>query len=57
VKVAPERRGAVANHSAGAYDARAKSSGNGLAEGLDDGRIKRFLAQVWKKEKLRALKP
>jgi hypothetical protein len=42
----------VPKRKAGAYDARAESSGNGLAEGLDDGRIKRFLAQVWKKEKL-----
>ncbi|HTL28587.1 MAG TPA: alpha/beta hydrolase-fold protein [Tepidisphaeraceae bacterium] len=37
---------------AGAYDALRESSGKGLAEGRDDGRIKRFLAQVWKKEKL-----
>ena len=37
---------------AGRYDARAESSRKGLAEGLDDGRIRRFLAQVWKKEKL-----
>ena len=36
----------------GAYDARAESGRKGLAEGLDDGRIKRFLAQVWKREKL-----
>jgi len=37
---------------AGAYDARAEANRKGLAEGLDDGRIKRFLAHVWKKEKL-----
>ena len=40
----------------GAYDARSESSrkglGGGLNEGLDDGRIRRFLAHVWKKEKL-----
>jgi hypothetical protein len=29
-----------------------ESGRKGLAEGLDDGRIRRFLAQVWKKEKL-----
>ena len=37
---------------AGRYDARRESGRKGLAQGLDDGRIKRFLAQVWKKEKL-----
>ncbi len=36
----------------GGYDAHAEASRKGLAEGLDDGRIKRFLAQVWNKEKL-----
>ena len=36
----------------GAYDARGESGRKGLAEGLDDGRIRRFLNQVWKKEKL-----
>ncbi|HJQ62098.1 MAG TPA: alpha/beta hydrolase-fold protein [Burkholderiales bacterium] len=36
----------------GAYDARRESERPGLAQGLDDGRIKRFLAHVWKKEKL-----
>jgi len=36
---------------AGAYDARAESNRKGLAEGLDDGRIKRFLQQMWKKGK------
>ena len=37
---------------AGAYDALAESSRKGLAEGLDDGRVRRFLEQVWKKDKL-----
>jgi hypothetical protein len=37
---------------AGAYDARGESNRKGLAEGRDDGRIRRFLAHVWKKEKL-----
>ena len=41
---------------AGAYDALGESTkkglGGGLNEGIDDGRIKRFLAQAWKKEKL-----
>ena len=37
---------------AGAYDARGESNRKGLSEGLDDGRIKRFLGHVWKKEKL-----
>jgi hypothetical protein len=36
----------------GAYDARGEAGRKGLAEGIDDGRIKRFLAHVWKKEKL-----
>jgi S-formylglutathione hydrolase FrmB len=36
----------------GAYDARKESGRKGLAEGKDDGRIKRFLQDVWKKEKL-----
>ena len=37
---------------AGAYDARREAGRKGLAVGLDDGRIRRFLAHVWKKEKL-----
>ena len=37
---------------AGAYDALREARRKGLAEGKDDGRIKRFLAHVWKKEKL-----
>jgi S-formylglutathione hydrolase FrmB len=36
----------------GAYDARGESGREGLAQGLDDGRIKRFLQRVWKREKL-----
>ena len=36
----------------GPYDARRESGRSGLAEGLDDGRIGRFLNAVWKKEKL-----
>src|ERR1700674_1879449 len=42
----------VPKRKAGIYDARAESNRKGLAEGRDDGRIKRFLAHVWKKEKL-----
>ena len=34
----------------GPYDALGESSRKGLAEGLDDGRIRRFLEAVWKKE-------
>ena len=37
---------------AGAYNARRESNRKGLAEGLDDGRIKRFLEHAWKKEKV-----
>jgi enterochelin esterase-like enzyme len=36
----------------GAYDARGASHRKGLEQGLDDGRIRRFLEHVWKKEKL-----
>ena len=39
-------------HKAGAYDALAEAGRKGLAEGLDDGRVRRFLDHVWKKEKL-----
>jgi hypothetical protein len=42
----------VPKRKPGVYDARAESRRKGLPEGLDDGRIKRFLTQVWKKEKL-----
>ncbi|MCC7083028.1 MAG: hypothetical protein IT530_20370 [Burkholderiales bacterium] len=38
--------------SAGPYDARAEASRAGLAQGLDDGRVARFLASAWKNEKL-----
>ena len=37
---------------AGAYDARREAGRKRLAHGLDDGRIKRFLEHVWKKEKV-----
>jgi hypothetical protein len=37
---------------AGRYDALREANRKGLAAGLDDGRIRRFLQQVWKKEKL-----
>jgi S-formylglutathione hydrolase FrmB len=36
----------------GRYDARRESGRKGLAAGLDDGRIKRFLQHVWGKEKV-----
>ena len=36
----------------GVYDALRESRRSGLAAGFDDGRIERFLAHVWKKEKL-----
>jgi hypothetical protein len=36
----------------GRYDARAESARKGLADGLDDGRVRRFLEGVWQKEKL-----
>ena len=36
----------------GRYDALRESRRKGLAEGRDDGRIRRFLESVWKKEKL-----
>ena len=42
----------AARRRPGKIDMRAESSRNGLAEGLDDGRIRRFLANVWGKEKL-----
>ena len=37
---------------AGACDARAEANARGLREGVDDGRIKRFLAALWKRDKL-----
>ena len=36
----------------GRYDAPRESRRRGLAQGRDDGRIRRFLDRVWKKEKL-----
>ena len=42
---APKRR-------PGPYDARRESQRGRIAEGLDDGRIRRFLEHVWKNEKL-----
>ncbi|MBM4385504.1 MAG: enterochelin esterase [Deltaproteobacteria bacterium] len=36
----------------GAYDAAKRASARGLQRGFDDGRVKRFLAAVWKKPKL-----
>jgi len=40
----------------GRYDARRESArkgpGGGISEGLDDGRIRRFLRHVWQKEKV-----
>jgi len=36
----------------GKFDVRAESARKGLPEGLDDGRINRFLGSVWKKEKM-----
>ncbi|HET7598134.1 MAG TPA: alpha/beta hydrolase-fold protein [Burkholderiales bacterium] len=37
---------------AGPYDVRRESTRKGLPRGLDDGRIRRFLQHVWKKEKV-----
>jgi S-formylglutathione hydrolase FrmB len=36
----------------GAHDAPGEARRKGLSEGKDDGRIRRFLAHVWKKQKL-----
>ena len=36
----------------GRFDVRVAGGGKGLAAGLDDGRVKRFLEAVWRKEKL-----
>jgi S-formylglutathione hydrolase FrmB len=36
----------------GNYDARAEANRKGLAKGIDDGRIRRFLDRTWRKEKL-----
>src|SRR5690349_23027494 len=42
----------VPKRKPGAYDARREAGRKGLSAGLDDGRIKRFLDHVWKKEKV-----
>jgi S-formylglutathione hydrolase FrmB len=44
----------VPKRKSGAYHARAEAGRSGLDAGYDDGRIKRFLQAVWKKEKLSA---
>jgi len=38
--------------TSGRYDALREGTRNGLSEGRDDGRVKRFLDHVWHKEKL-----
>jgi len=53
----PNTLNTLAKHRAsrrkpGIFDVRRESRYRGAQQGLDDGRIKRFLAQVWKKEKL-----
>src|ERR1700704_4862738 len=53
----PNTLNELANHRVprrrpGPYDARREAGRKGLAEGLDDGGMRRFLAHVWKKEKL-----
>jgi enterochelin esterase-like enzyme len=53
----PNTLNELQNHRArkrrsGVYDARGEARRKGLEQGLDDGRVKRFLAHVWKKEKL-----
>ncbi len=42
----------AARQKPGAYDAAKRAGAPGLARGHDDGRVKRFLAAVWKKPKL-----
>ena len=42
----------VPRRNPGAYDVLRESGRRGLAAGLDDGRIRRFLAHVWNREKL-----
>jgi len=42
----------VPRRKPGPYDARRESARKGLARGCDDGRIRRFLDHVWKKEKV-----
>jgi enterochelin esterase-like enzyme len=53
----PNTLNALAKHrlpkrTPGRYDALKESRRKGLADGKDDGRIRRFLDTVWKKEKL-----
>ena len=42
----------AAKQKAGPYNALIEANRKGLGAGLDDGRIKRFLASVWTREKL-----
>ena len=42
----------AAKRAAGAWDVKKASTARGLADGLDDGRIRRFIDHAWKKEKL-----
>ena len=42
----------LSKREAGAFDVLKESSRKGLDEGLDDGRIRRFLEDVWNREKL-----
>ena len=42
----------VPRRKPGACDARAEAARGRIAEGIDDGRIRRFLADLWKREKL-----
>ena len=42
----------VPPRKAGSYDATREARRKGLAQGLDDGRVRRFLERVWKKEKV-----
>jgi len=42
----------VPKRRAGVYDALREARRKGLAQGKDDGRIKRFLSSVWKRDKL-----
>jgi S-formylglutathione hydrolase FrmB len=42
----------AAKRHSGKYDALRESERKGLDDGIDDGRVKRFLEHVWSKEKL-----
>ena len=44
----------VPRRKSGACNVRADAGRKGLTQGIDDGRIRRFLAQVWQREKLTA---